>query len=117
MLARLDREEDVSPGKDGRDRVDAARKGLAEQDHVGLDGRVVLEAEELSSTGESLVRRTVLASALRFRGGTGRESAQEERTHGLDLVANEEDIVLPAQRLHLLEVVLVRDDDTVRSPP
>lgn len=37
------------------------------------------------------------------------------RTHSLDLVADQEDVVLAAQRLDLLEVVLVRNDDTARK--
>lgn len=57
MLAGEDGEEDVLAREDGRDRVDAARKRLAEEDHVGLDVGVVLEAEELARARETLRAR------------------------------------------------------------
>lgn len=54
MLARLDGQENISSGENTRHRVDTSRERLAEEDHIGLDGRVVLEAEELAGTGETL---------------------------------------------------------------
>lgn len=108
MLAGEDGEEDVLAREDGRDRVDAARKRLAEEDHVGLDVGVVLEAEELARARETLRAREGASAS-----GT-EEWVRASATHSLDLVADEEDVVLAAERLDLLEVVLVRNDDAAR---
>ena len=38
-----------------------------------------------------------------------------QHTHSLDLVTDQEDAMLPAERLDLFEVVIVRDDDAARD--
>lgn len=105
MFSREDLEEDVFATEHGRDGVDSSREGLAEEDHVGLDLGVVLEAEELARASETLCaherqRDNVFESIAVFE------------AYSLNFVADEEDIVLFAERLNSLEVVLVRDDDT-----
>jgi hypothetical protein len=51
---------DVFATEDSGDGVDSSRESLAEENHVGLDVRVVLEAEEFTGTSETLPKiRTV----------------------------------------------------------
>ena len=82
VRARLDREHDPARRQHARDGVHAAGDGLAEQDHVRLDA-APLVAQQLAGAGDA----------------------------GLDLVADEQDVVLLAQLLHFAQVAVRRHDD------
>lgn len=56
VLARKNGEKYGFGGEDGRDRIDTTGEGLAKENDVGLDGRVVLKAEELSGAAETLIQ-------------------------------------------------------------
>lgn len=81
--AGLNNTHNLLAGKNGTDRVHAARNGLAKSDHVGLDARP-LGAEHAAGTANT----------------------------GLNLVGNENDVVLLAESLNLGEVVVIGDHDT-----
>lgn len=80
--ARLDGEHDVLATQDAGHGVHAAGDGLAQQHQVGLDA-APLVAQELAGAGDA----------------------------GLDLVADQQGVVLVAQRAGFAQVVVVRDDD------
>lgn len=81
--AGLDDQHDLLAAEDAAHGVETARDGLAEGDEVGLDV-----------------------------GPLGAEHTASSADTGLDLVADEEDVVLGAESLDLLEVTLIGDDDT-----
>lgn len=54
VFSRKNLKEDILATEDTRDRVDTTRESLSEENHVGLDGRVVLEAKEFTGTSETL---------------------------------------------------------------
>lgn len=83
MGAGLNDAHNLLAAEDGGDGVHAARDGLAEGDHVGLDASP-LGAEHLAGAANA----------------------------SLDLVGNEDDVVLLAEGLDLGEVVFSGDHDT-----
>lgn len=107
VLSGKDLKEDLLATKDTRDGVDTSRESLSEENHVGLDLGVVLEAEKLSGTGETL---ETIPFCQSLQVGTRR--LMREGSHGLDFVTDQEDVVLLAEGLNSLEVVLIGDNDT-----
>lgn len=83
MGTGLDREHDVLAAEHTRDGVHTTGDGLAQQDQIGLDS-APLVTQQLTRAGDT----------------------------GLDLVADQEYIVLVAQSASLLQVILVRNDNT-----
>ena len=80
MLAGLQDAQNLGIGEHSRDRIEAARERLADQGHVGFDTLVFF--------GEQL---------------TGAAKA------GLDLIKNQRNAVLGAERAHFREITLRRD--------
>ena len=80
VLAGEDGEEDVLAREHGRDGVDSAREGLAEENHVGLDVGVVLEAQELARARETLREpRNVSSTSLSTGRGENARSGPRRR--------------------------------------
>ena len=112
-LAGSDDVHDRARGQDGADRVEAAGQGLAEGDDVWLDRGVVLEggAVRISSAHHqrsSAGRMAVTAQGEGHRPGDAQLAGAAQA--GLDLVDDEQDVVLAAERLAPLEVVVRWDD-------
>lgn len=54
VFSRENLKEDVLATEDTRDGVDTTGESLSEENHVGLDGGIVLEAKEFTGTSETL---------------------------------------------------------------
>lgn len=74
MLSGKDLKEDLAGRENGRDGVDSTTEGLAEEDDVGLDAGVVLEAEKLAGASETL--RKVVGRSARIVRAARRENEQ-----------------------------------------
>ena len=106
MFSRKNLEKDVLATKNTRDGVDTSRESLSEENHVGLDGGIVLEAKEFTGTSETLYSFHVVRSS-RVRSG------ERRKAYGLNFNADEENVVLLAKGLNSLKVIFIRNDDTV----
>lgn len=98
-------------------KLTSARESLAEEDHVGLDV-VPLAAEHLSRSSETLgnpsqrkKERRRLPGQLNYKMESSWRRDEEGETHSLDLVADEQNVVLLAELLDLLQVPIVRNED------
>lgn len=105
MLSRKNLKKNIFATENTRDGVDTSRESLSEENHVGLDGGVVLEAKEFSSTSETLSCDCWVSTV---------HKGEKEGSYSLNFIANEKNVVFLAKGLNSLEVVLIGNNDTVK---
>ena len=102
MGSRLDTEHDVFVRENSGDGIDTAGDGFAQEHDIRPDPGV-LDTEKLASSCDTCAegKRTAMARCRRFL-----------RHTSLDLVADQKHVVLGAKFPDLLQVFIVRDNDT-----